>query len=87
MTSSNGRSVSRLRFCQRDLILEVFLQDGAEKQREYLLFHFKINWQITLRMWVTQIEHLLRICAYLPCLADNTEAPEDLERASKPLNL
>ena len=38
-TSSDGRSVSRFRFCQRELMLEVFSQDAAEKQREYLLFH------------------------------------------------
>ena len=67
-------------------MLEVFSQDAAKKQREYLLFHLKINWQITLRAWVARIEHLSRICAYLPCLADSAEAPENLERASKPLS-
>ena len=46
-----------------------------------------MNWQIALRTWVAQIEHLLRICAYLPCLADSAEAPEGLERASKPMSL
>ena len=45
-----------------------------------------MNWQITLRAWVTRIEHLSRICAYLPCLADSAEAPEGLERASRPLS-
>ena len=85
-TSSDGRSASRFRFCQRELMLEVFLQDAAEKQREYLLFHLKMNWQISLRAWVTRVEHLLRICAYLPCLADSAEAPEGLERASRPLS-
>ena len=86
-TSSDGRSVSRFRFCQRELMLEVFSQDTAEKQRKYLLFHLKMNWQITLRVWVTRVKHLSRICAYLPCLADSAEAPEGLERASRPLSL
>ena len=68
-------------------MLEVFSQDAAEKQRKYLLFHLKMNWQITLRTWVTRVEHLSRICAHLPCPADSAEALEGLERASRPLSL
>ena len=84
--SSDGRSVSRFRFCQRELMLEVFEQDAAEHQREYMLFHLKMSWKVMLRAWVTRIEHLLRLTKYLPCLADSAEAPQGLERANRALS-
>ena len=84
--SSDGRSVSRFRFCQRELMLEVFEQDAAERQREYMLFHLKMSWKVTLRAWVTRIQHLSRLTTYLPCLADSAEAPQGLERANRALS-
>lgn len=78
-TSSYGRSASRFRFGKWELMLE---------EREHLFFHLRMNWQAMLlrAWWVTRVEHLSRVYEYLPRLADSAEAPENLERASKPLS-
>ena len=69
--SSDCHSVSRFRYCQRKLMLEVFERDVAERQREYMLFHLKMSWKVMLHGWVTRIEHMSRLTELLKYILDS----------------
>ena len=72
--------------CQREFMLDVFRQDAAEEQIEYLTIHVRLPWEMMLRPWVSRIRDLSRAIKYLPCLADSDDAPKGEERANVPLN-
>ena len=79
-------SMKNLQKCHREFWLDVFQQDAAENQREYLQHCLKMPWEMYLRAWVTRIRHLPRMVRYLPCLADMEDAPAGIERANRELS-
>ena len=83
--STTHESWDTFRLCQRKFLLEVFEQDAAEQQREYLLQGLKITDAIPLRKWLQRVRYLLRTLEYLPCLADSPETPLTTELMDKPL--
>jgi len=85
-TSSDGKSLVRFSLCQHELLLEVFKQDAAEKEREYLLINIRFTYKMSLRAWIQRVEYLSALLEFLPCLADSKNAPTNLERMSKPLS-
>ena len=79
------KSWDTFRLCQRKLMLEVFEQDAAEQQREYILQELNITDAITLRKWLQRVRYLSRTLEYLPCLVDSPETPLNTDRMDKPL--
>ena len=78
--------MKNLQKCQREFLLDVFQQDAAENQREYLQHCLKLPREMYLRAWVTRIRYLSRMARYLPCLADMEDAPAGIERANRELS-
>ena len=54
-------SMKNLNKCHREFLLDVFQQDAAENQREYLQHCLKMLWEMYLRAWVTRIRYLSRM--------------------------
>ena len=44
-----GLSMTNLGKCLREFMLDVFKQDAAEKEREYLQFYLRLPWEMSLR--------------------------------------
>ena len=79
-------NMTNLRRCLREFMLDIFKQDAAEKEREYLQFYLRLPWEMTLRAWVNRIRDLSRKLKYLPCLAEAEGAPEGSEAMNRPLS-
>ena len=78
--------MTNLSKCIREFMLDVFKQDAAEKEREYLQLYLRLPWEMSLRALVNRIRDLSNKVKYLPCLAEAEGAPEGCVAMNYPLS-